>query len=332
MPTLSVISPAYNEEDYIIPFLESIAAQTWPDFEFIIIDDGSTDRTADLIEAYLPRLGRRTLFIRHEKNQGEMVTVTEAFSKATGDICIKLDADGLFEPDAFARIMESFAADGQVGIVTALVGAMDRSNWILRGTEVLCTARQRYDQLDDEHTMTAYGNCFAFRRQIFSKGEIYSRTDIDLSRLARKHGWKIVLRKDVTIRTRFPATLFEALAWGQRKARVDLPAYWHHKEMLLTGWAFWARFAPLCLGLTALFKPKCALAGLLAWLGASQIFLARMTSDYPLSHRLAGWGITVVRWSGFDLEVLLIAARALVSRLNPSRVMVKGKSARDLQR
>jgi glycosyltransferase involved in cell wall biosynthesis len=318
MLTLSVISPAYNQEDCIVPFLESVVAQTWRDFEFIIIDDGSTDRTADLIEAHLGRLGRRTLFIRHEENQGEMVTVTEAFSKASGEICIKLDADGLFGPDTFARIMESFAPDEQVGIVTALVKAMDRSNWVLRGTEILCAARQRYDQLGDGYTTIAYGNCFAFRRHIFSKEEIRSRTDIDLSRLARKRGWKIVLRKDVTIRTRFPATLFGAFAWGRRKARVDLPTYGHHKEMLLTGWMFWGRFAPLGLGLTALFKPKWALAGLLGWLGASQVFLARVTSDYPLSDRLAGWGVTVLRWSGFDLEVLLIAARAVINRLKPS--------------
>jgi glycosyltransferase involved in cell wall biosynthesis len=319
MPTVSVISPAYNEEGYIIPFLESMAAQTWPDFELIIIDDGSTDQTADLIESYLPRLGRRTQFIRHERNMGEWETVTEAFLQASGDICIKLDADGLFGPDTFAKIMESFAADEEVGIVTALVVARDRSNWISRGTEALCAAQQRYDQLDDQHTTTAYGSCFAFRHHIFLIEEISSRTDVDLSHLARKRGWKIVLRQDITIRTRFPTTLLGAVAWGRRKARIEMPTYGHHKDMLWTDWVFWAKFAPLGLVLTALFNPKWALAGLLGWLGGGQVFLARKVPDYPLSDRLAGWGVTLLRWSGFDIGVLLTAARAVINRLQPGR-------------
>jgi glycosyltransferase involved in cell wall biosynthesis len=315
VPGLSVISPAYNQEEWIIPFLGCVAAQTWRDFEFIIIDDHSTDRTAALIEAYLPRLGRQTQFIRHEKNQGAMVTVTEAFSKSTGDICIKLDADGVFGPDTFAKIMDSFAGNERVGIVTALVKAADRSNWILRGTEILCAARQRHSQLDGKYTTTAYGNCFAFRRHIFSKEEILSRTDVDLSHLARKRGWCIVLRKDVTVRTRFPTTVHEAFGWGRRQAWANLPTYWHHKEILLSSSISWARFAPLGLALTALFRCRLAWLGLLGWLAACQVFLTRMAPDYPVSDRLAGWGVTVVRWSGFDLEVLLMAARAVIHRL-----------------
>jgi glycosyltransferase involved in cell wall biosynthesis len=311
MSTLSVISPAYNQEDWLIPFLDSLAAQTWSDFDFIIIDDGSTDCTAELIEALLPRFVQPTQFIRHEKNQGQMTTVTQAFARATGEICVKLDADGVFGPDTLAKIMDTFTYDEQVGIVTAIVKAADRSAWVSRGTEVLCAAQQRYSQVNETYTTIAYGNCFAFRRHIFTEEEIRSRTDVDLSHLARKRGWKIALRKDITIQTRFPTSCTEAFAWGRRKARTDLPTYWHHKETLLTKWTSWAKFAPLGLGLAALLRPKLALLGLLGWFGAGQVFLARLAPNYPLSDRLAGWIITLVRWTGFDFEVLLTAGRAL---------------------
>jgi hypothetical protein len=205
-----------------------------------------------------------------------------------------------------------------VGIVTALVNAAERSNWVLRGTEALCAARQRHSQLDDGYTTTAYGNCFAFRRHIFTEEELLTRPDVDLSNLARKRGWKIALRRDITIRTHWPATLSEAFAWGRRKAWADLPTYWHHKELLI-GWMSLIRFAPLGLLLTALFKPKLALLGLLGWLGLSQVFLARTVPDYALSDRLAGWAISLVRWSGFDLEVLLVGGRAVLRRLLSSR-------------
>lgn len=315
MLTLTLISPVYNEEDRIIPFLESVVAQTWPDFEFIIIDDGSVDQTASLIEMYLSRFGRRAQFLRHEKNEGEMATVAEAFSRATGDVCIKLDADSWLEPDTVAKIMETFAADEQTGLVTAIIKAIDRSNWLLRGAEVLCAAQQRCDQLEDDYTKTAYGTCFAFRRHIFTIEEISSRWDIDLSQLARKRGWKIALQKDLIVRTRFPALLRTVFARGRWMAWQQLPTYWRHKELLLTRWGFWTKFAPLGLALTALLKPKWALTGLLAWLGGAQVFLAHMVPDYPLSDRLAGWGVSVVRWSGFDLEMLLVALRAAANRL-----------------
>jgi hypothetical protein len=89
--------------------------------------------------------------------------------------------------------------------------------------------------------------------------------------------------------------------------------------MLWTDWAFWAKFAPLGLALGALLRPTWALAGLLGWLGGGQTFLARKVPDYPLADRLAGWGITLLRWSGFDFEVLLMAARAMINRLQPGR-------------
>jgi glycosyltransferase involved in cell wall biosynthesis len=315
MLTLSVISPAYNGEDCIIGFLESVAEQTWRDFEFVIVDDASTDRTADLIEEYLPRLGRRTLFIRHEKNKGEGMTVAEAFSKATGDIILKMDADSLFEPDTFAKIMESFAADEQVGVVGAPVAAMDRSNWISRGDQVIHAAQYRTDLKDAR----ASGTCFAFRRHIFSTEDLGSKTDTDLSWMARKHGWRIVLREDITIRTRLLSTLPWIFARGRRGARQILPTYWHHKGKLLTRWAFWVKFAPLGLALTALFKPVLALISLLGWLVATQIFLALKLPDCPFPDRLSAWVNTVVRWSGFDLEVILMAVRAVANRFKPSQ-------------
>ena len=319
MLTLSVISPVYNGENHIVAFLEGVAAQTWRDFEFITVDDGSTDRTAQLIEAYLPRLGRRATFIRHEKNMGEGAAIATAFSKVTGDICLKMDSDSLIEPDTFAKIMESFAADEQVGIVTVLFVPMERSNWVLRAAEVTWVAQRKNDVEHAQDFSFGSGACLAFRRPIFSIEDLASRTDVDLGWMARKNGWKIVLREDLTIRTRFPATLSQTFSRGRRTARHAVLTYWHHKDKLLTRWGFWVKFTPLGLALTALFKPVWALAGLLGWLGALQIYLARRTPEYPFTDRLSAWVLAVVRWVGFDIGVVLMAAQAVVNRLTSGR-------------
>jgi glycosyltransferase involved in cell wall biosynthesis len=314
MLTLSVISPAYNLEDYIVPFLESLCAQTWPDFELIIVDDASRDRTADLIVGCLPRLGSRTRFIQHEGNQGEMITVTEAFSKARGDICIKVDADSRLEPDTFLKLMQVFLSDEQVGVVGTLYGVLPAANWLQRGAEVLLVAQQRCDNQDEDHTIV-YGTCFAFRRHIFSTEEISSRVDVDLAQLARKRGWKVTLRKDITVRTRYPAAMPGVFAHGRRMVHLEVPTYWHHREMLLTRWSFWAKFAPLGLVLTALFKPLWALLGLLGWLVLAQVFLACKAPDYSIGDRLSAWVVTLVRWIGFDYEVLRMGLRGIARRL-----------------
>jgi glycosyltransferase involved in cell wall biosynthesis len=309
--TLSVIAPAYNEAARIVPFLESVAAQEGPDLELILVDDGSTDGTAGLIAAYLPRLGPRTLFLQHRENRGERAAVAEALAHASGDICLKVDTDSVLEPDLVVQVLQRFAADPRVGVVTAYVKALDRSTWFARGAEVLCIAQQRCDRLPGGCTRTAYGSCFAFRRPIFSVEEVASRWDIDLAQAARKRGWKIALCPDAAVRTRFPDTLGGVFARGRRTARQELPTHWRHKALLLTHWGFWLKFAPLGLALLALVRPRAALAGLLAWLGGSQAFLSRVTPDYPLADRLAAWGVTLVRWSGFDVEAVRAGGRHL---------------------
>ncbi len=315
MLTLSVVSTAYNGEDYIVAFLESIAAQMYRDFEFIIVDDASTDRTTDLIEAYLPRLGGPTTFIRHEKNLGQHMGNLRAFSKASGNILINVDSDSVIPKDTFAKIMESFSADEQTGMVTTLLVATDRSNWILRGAEVALVAQHRTDLKDANNYAQVFGPCFALRRCLFQPEEFITvRSEADWAWRVRKRGWKIVLREDIAVQTRLPSTLPWTFVRGRRMAGEVLPSYWHNKEKFLTRWGFWVKFAPLGLTLTALFKPRWALAGLLGWLVATQLFLARKASDYSLADRLAAWGVTVVRWTGFNVEVVLIAAQAIFNQ------------------
>lgn len=318
MPTLSVISPVYNEEAAILPFLESLCTQTCADFELLLVDDGSTDRTLELIEPFLPRLPARSRLLRHERNVGELPTVAEAFSLTSGDVCVKLDADSQLQPDTLARIVEAFA-DERLGAVTTLFGAADPCGWLQRGAEVLVVAQQRCDREAGGYTSMAYGTCFAFRRSMLSREELGSKMDMELSQLIRERGGRILLLEDVIVRTRFPATVAAAFARGRRTAYQELPAHWKHKELLLRHWGFWAKLAPLGLLLVALTRPRRALGGLLAWLGAAQLFLAWRTPDYALADRLAAWGVTVVRWSGFDVELLRLLVRGAASRLGRGR-------------
>src|ERR1700749_2358187 len=96
IPTVSVCMPAYNAEPFIRDATESILKQTFADFEFIIINDGSTDDTLEILE----ELARRDARIRpvSRPNTGYTVALNEALSMARGIYLARMDADDVSMP------------------------------------------------------------------------------------------------------------------------------------------------------------------------------------------------------------------------------------------
>jgi len=94
-PLVSIIIPAYNAEKYIQRALESALAQTYKDIEIIVIDDGSTDKTAEIIKTYQdPRI----IYI-FQKNQGQGPARNNGIKKSQGEYITFLDADDYYFPE-----------------------------------------------------------------------------------------------------------------------------------------------------------------------------------------------------------------------------------------
>ncbi len=93
-PTVSVVVTTYNHEAFIGPALDSVLAQTFTDFELIVVDDGSTDGTARRLEQYRDR----ARIIRQE-NQGIAGSRNAGIREASGELLAFLDGDDLWEPD-----------------------------------------------------------------------------------------------------------------------------------------------------------------------------------------------------------------------------------------
>ena len=89
---ISVIMPAYNAEKYIADAIESILHQTYIDFEFIIVNDGSTDKTAEVIRSYKDK---RIIFIDRDENKGLVYSLNEGIRHAKGDFIARMDADDI---------------------------------------------------------------------------------------------------------------------------------------------------------------------------------------------------------------------------------------------
>lgn len=100
-PSISVLMPVYNAERYVVEAVESILGQTFTDFEFIIIDDGSTDQSLRILQRYADKDKRIRLVSR--ENRGLVATLNEMIDMAKGQFLARMDADDVSLPDRFER-------------------------------------------------------------------------------------------------------------------------------------------------------------------------------------------------------------------------------------
>lgn len=114
MSKVSVVMPAYNAEQYICEAIESILNQTYKDFEFIIINDGSTDRTKEIIKSYNdPRI----VYLENEKNSGIVVTLNKGLDFATGEYIARMDADDVASPKRFEKQVAYMGKNKGIGVL-----------------------------------------------------------------------------------------------------------------------------------------------------------------------------------------------------------------------
>ena len=114
-PPISVVMSCYNAERWLAESIESVLLQTWPDFEFIIVDDGSTDRTSQIIGNYAKMDSR---IVPVSKANTELAdSLNKGVACARGIWIARLDADDLCEPERLALQWRAASADGNLVFV-----------------------------------------------------------------------------------------------------------------------------------------------------------------------------------------------------------------------
>ena len=115
IPSISVIIPLYNAEKYIADCLDSILAQTFQDFEVIVVDDCSTDGSPAIVESYREKFGGRLTISRMNKNSGcAAVPKNKGLTFSRGEYVSFIDADDAITPTAFEElysVAKNFNAD-----------------------------------------------------------------------------------------------------------------------------------------------------------------------------------------------------------------------------
>jgi glycosyltransferase involved in cell wall biosynthesis len=130
--SISIIIPVYNGERFIRDALDSVCKQTLPPLEVVVADDVSTDNTVDMVKRYARTALVPIQVVKMEKNTGGPYgPASRAFTQTRGDFVAILDADDMFDTNAFATYMEMFDAPGSedVGLATSDLRFFDESGF-----------------------------------------------------------------------------------------------------------------------------------------------------------------------------------------------------------
>src|SRR3989339_407607 len=121
-PAISVIIPTYNRANVIGRAIKSVLGQSFEDFELVIVDDGSRDNTAEVIEHFRDR---RIRYIKHKDNQGQNFALNTGVMAAMGRYVSFLDSDDEWREDMLEKVYNKFSSDPELGCVYARIMSRD---------------------------------------------------------------------------------------------------------------------------------------------------------------------------------------------------------------
>lgn len=120
-PLVSVIIPAYNHERFIAETVESVLGQTLSDFELIVVDDGSTDKTAEIVQSY----NDERLNYFHQENQDAYNTINRGMSLAKGHFLSILNSDDVYSLDRLEKLVKRQREKNAQCIITDVIPISD---------------------------------------------------------------------------------------------------------------------------------------------------------------------------------------------------------------
>ncbi len=236
-PFVSIIVPAFNEEKVIAKTVRSLLKSDYSNFEILVVDDGSSDGTSQIISKNFADENRVQLFTL--PNGGKANALSFGLKKAKGEIIIGLDADTLFTPETIGELAKKFS-DKTVGAVAGNAKVGNRLNMITRWQALEYITSQNLDRraFAALNAITVVpGAVGAWRREALeAAGGFESNTlaeDQDLTLRVRMLGWKIAYAENAVAYTEAPDT-FRGLAKQRfRWSFGTLQCMWKHRRALL---------------------------------------------------------------------------------------------------
>lgn len=120
-PRLSIVTPSYNQGKFLEETIRSVLLQGYPDVEYIIVDGGSTDNSAEVISKYQPWLS----YSVSEPDQGQSDAINKGWRRCTGELLAWMNSDDYYLPNVFQTVAHAFAAVDTTDLIYGQMMAMD---------------------------------------------------------------------------------------------------------------------------------------------------------------------------------------------------------------
>ncbi len=163
MAKVSVVMSVFNQESYLPAAIESILNQSYSDFEFIIVNDGSTDSSNEIINAYRDK---RIVSIE-QKNTGLPAALNLAISKAKGDFIARMDSDDIADPSRIKKQLEHLNQNPRIDLLGSSVRIINENDEFL-GVEDVPTSPEIINKCLN-YRCVVYHPTFFLRKEVFNK-------------------------------------------------------------------------------------------------------------------------------------------------------------------
>jgi cellulose synthase/poly-beta-1,6-N-acetylglucosamine synthase-like glycosyltransferase/peptidoglycan/xylan/chitin deacetylase (PgdA/CDA1 family) len=232
---VTVVVPAYNERETIGAAVRSLALSAHPEVEVIVVDDASTDGTAEVVEA----LGLGNVRVARVPPGGKATALNVGVALSRNDYVVMVDADTVVEPDSVHRLVQPFA-DPSVGAVAGNVKVGNRRGVLGQWQHIEYVIgfnldRRLYDSLGCIPTIP--GALGAFRRPALADaGGLSTETiaeDTDLTMAIHRSGWRVVYEETARAYTEAPATVAQLWSQRYRWSYGTMQAMWKHRRAVV---------------------------------------------------------------------------------------------------
>lgn len=165
LPRISLVTPSFNQANYLEETIDSVLSQNYPNLEYIIIDGGSTDGSVDIIK----RFEKHLAYWISEPDSGHGNALNKGFSRSTGEIMAWLNSDDKYYPWTFKTIAEIFTLYNDVNWITGIASTFNEKG-ILEG--IYNWKKNEYDFLSGDYKWIQQESTF-WRRSLWEKAGSY---------------------------------------------------------------------------------------------------------------------------------------------------------------
>ena len=229
-PYVSVIMPVYNQEKYVAETIESVLSQTFTDFEFIILDDGSTDNSAQIIQEYAVKDKRIVTLFDENKGQGAATNFLVSLIKSKW--CVFLDADDVMLPNRIEKQVLFHLANPKVDASSTHMYYMDENGKIfgISNYPFLKTIDDCIDSCINKKIITCwYGSMMVSKESYLGAGglrtDIWPGLDLEFFHRFIDKGFILVVIQDALTKYRIHSS---SITNSDPISTVESIAYVHH--------------------------------------------------------------------------------------------------------